>query len=249
MPLVRMEYGTVGQAYVLLARETGSMTMGKMGACLQFTVKEIDPSTGMLALSAQGSGFRIAGRLKPLSVPVCCQRRGDNVRAKNMDRSCLQRPGRSQHETSSRRSPVLRVRSYDVTGEAEEDGYDDEYQLEDIDIGASVYVKASPLPNWRAAWEDTNPESELEDDYGLGVRDTLQVGCCLVAPFVFSLKLLNCVHLILLSESQESRTLACPEGPHDSRCVQALENHCLFKGPAMQPHMWALLVTACLEAL
>ena len=46
MPLARMEYGTVGQSYVLLKRETGSMTMGKLGACLQFTVKEIDPSTG-----------------------------------------------------------------------------------------------------------------------------------------------------------------------------------------------------------
>ena len=41
-----MEYGTVGQSYVLLKREAGSMTMGKLGACLQFTVKEIDPSTG-----------------------------------------------------------------------------------------------------------------------------------------------------------------------------------------------------------
>ena len=70
-----------------------------------------------------------------------------------------------------------------MTGEAEEDGYEDEYQLEDIDIGASAYVKASPLPNWRAAWEDTNPESELADDYGLGVRDTLQVGICLMATF------------------------------------------------------------------
>ena len=46
VPLARMEYGTVGQSYVLLKREAGSMTMGKLGACLQFTVKEIDPSTG-----------------------------------------------------------------------------------------------------------------------------------------------------------------------------------------------------------
>lgn len=58
MPLTRMEYGSVGQAYVLLAREAGSMTMGKLGACLQFTVKEIDPSTGMLARSARGSGLQ-----------------------------------------------------------------------------------------------------------------------------------------------------------------------------------------------
>ena len=108
MPLARMEYGSVGQAYVLLAREAGSMIMGKLGACLQFTVKEIDPSTGMLALSAWSSGLRIAGSLKPLSVAACCQRRGDTVRANKIDRSCIQRPGRSQRETSSRNSPVLR---------------------------------------------------------------------------------------------------------------------------------------------
>ena len=46
VPLARMEYGSLGQCYVLLKREAGSMTMGKLGACMQFTVKEIDPSTG-----------------------------------------------------------------------------------------------------------------------------------------------------------------------------------------------------------
>ena len=60
-------------------------------------------------------------------------------------------------------------------GEAEEDGYEDEYQLEDIDIGAANYIKAVPVGNWRHMWEDTNPDSELPDDYGLGVRDSLQV--------------------------------------------------------------------------
>ena len=46
MPLARMEYGSLGQCYVLLKREASSMTLGKLGACMQFTVKEIDPSTG-----------------------------------------------------------------------------------------------------------------------------------------------------------------------------------------------------------
>ena len=62
-----------------------------------------------------------------------------------------------------------------MIGEAEEDGYEDEYQLEDIDIGASNYIKAVPLHNFRSVWEETNPDSELADDYGLGVRDSLQV--------------------------------------------------------------------------
>lgn len=46
VPLARMEYGSLGQCYVLLKREASSMTLGKLGACMQFTVKEIDPSTG-----------------------------------------------------------------------------------------------------------------------------------------------------------------------------------------------------------
>lgn len=35
------------------------------------------------------------------------------------------------------------------TGEAEEDGYDDEYQLEDVDVGATDYIKAVTVPNFR----------------------------------------------------------------------------------------------------
>lgn len=60
-------------------------------------------------------------------------------------------------------------------GEAEEDGYEDEYQLEDLEISAVNYIKAVSVPNFRKAWDDTDPASELSDDYGLGVRDSLQV--------------------------------------------------------------------------
>lgn len=67
-------------------------------------------------------------------------------------------------------------------GEAEEEGYEDEYQLEDIDIGAANYINATPLGNWRHMWEETNPDSEMGDDYGLGVRDSLQVHSSLHLP-------------------------------------------------------------------
>jgi coatomer protein complex subunit gamma len=73
-----------------------------------------------------------------------------------------------------------------AAGEAEEDGYEDEYQLEDIEIGAANYIKAVPVSNFRKAWEDTDPASEISDDYGLGVRDSLQVRtCCLLHPINF----------------------------------------------------------------
>ena len=70
---------------------------------------------------------------------------------------------------------MLRVVWVWAAGEAEEDGYEDEYQLEDIEIGAANYIKAVPVSNFRKAWEDTDPASEISDDYGLGVRDSLQV--------------------------------------------------------------------------
>jgi hypothetical protein len=47
-----MEYGSVGQTYVLLQRAPDSLAMGKLGANLQFTVKEIDPSSGQPPLLA-----------------------------------------------------------------------------------------------------------------------------------------------------------------------------------------------------
>ncbi len=35
------------------------------------------------------------------------------------------------------------------TGEAEEDGYDDEYQLEDVDVTATDYIKPVIVTNFR----------------------------------------------------------------------------------------------------
>lgn len=61
-----------------------------------------------------------------------------------------------------------------VLGEAEEDGYEDEYQLEDVDITPVDYVKALGVPNFRKAWEDLEADFELEHTYTLGDRDNLQ---------------------------------------------------------------------------
>ena len=46
-------------------------------------------------------------------------------------------------------------------GEAEEDGYDDEYALEDVEIAASDYIKPTLLGNFRAAWEGLPQEAEV----------------------------------------------------------------------------------------
>ena len=66
-------------------------------------------------------------------------------------------------------SPLLRP-----AGEAEDDGYQDEYQLEDLEVSPSDYVRAEAVPNFRAVWEELGEESEMADSYGLGTRDSIQ---------------------------------------------------------------------------
>ncbi len=46
-----------------------------------------------------------------------------------------------------------RVKEIDPsTGEVEEEGYNDEYQLEDVDITPADYVKPVVVPNFRKGW-------------------------------------------------------------------------------------------------
>ncbi|PON84890.1 Coatomer gamma subunit [Trema orientale] len=59
------------------------------------------------------------------------------------------------------------------TGEAEEDGVEDEYQLEDLEVVAADYMLKVPVSNFRNAWESMDPESEQVDEYGLGPRESL----------------------------------------------------------------------------
>ena len=47
---------------------------------------------------------------------------------------------------------VLKFTSKEVdpsTGEPEEDGYEDEYTLEDVDVNMLDFVRAAPIPNFR----------------------------------------------------------------------------------------------------
>ncbi|CAN6307395.1 unnamed protein product [Urochloa humidicola] len=59
------------------------------------------------------------------------------------------------------------------TGEADEDGVEDEYQLEDFEIVAADYMLRVAVSNFRNAWENMDPESERVDEYSLGVRESL----------------------------------------------------------------------------
>lgn len=72
---------------------------------------------------------------------------------------------------------ILRFKVKEIdpsTGEAEEEGYDDEYQLEDVDAKASDYIKPLYVSNFADAWEEAPEDSEVTDSYGIGQRESLQ---------------------------------------------------------------------------
>lgn len=66
LPLARMVYGEVGQSYVALTRPEGATLVGKLTNVLKFTVKEIDPTTGVHVL------FLCLDVLRP-PIRVCSQ--------------------------------------------------------------------------------------------------------------------------------------------------------------------------------
>ncbi|CAF1702280.1 unnamed protein product [Brassica napus] len=57
------------------------------------------------------------------------------------------------------------------TCEAEDDGVEDEYQLEDLEVVAADYMVKVSVSNFRNAWESMNEEDEHVDEYGLGERE------------------------------------------------------------------------------
>ena len=59
------------------------------------------------------------------------------------------------------------------TGEAEEEGVEDEYQLEDLEVVAADYILKVGASNFRNAWETMGPDFEKVDEYGLGPRESL----------------------------------------------------------------------------
>lgn len=60
-----------------------------------------------------------------------------------------------------------------TTGETDDDGVEDEYQLEDLEVVAADYVLKVGVSNFRNAWESMDPDCERVDEYGLGPRESL----------------------------------------------------------------------------
>ena len=60
-------------------------------------------------------------------------------------------------------------------GEPDSDeGYDDEYVLEDLEISMADFIHRAMKGNFSAAWDELGPENELEDTFALPSMSTLE---------------------------------------------------------------------------
>uniref|UniRef100_A0A0C9S951 Coatomer subunit gamma n=2 Tax=Spermatophyta TaxID=58024 RepID=A0A0C9S951_9CONI len=60
-----------------------------------------------------------------------------------------------------------------VTGDVEDEGVEDEYQLEDLEVTPADYMLKVGVSNFKNAWDSLGADNERVDEYGLGVRESL----------------------------------------------------------------------------
>ena len=60
------------------------------------------------------------------------------------------------------------------TGEADAEGYEDEYVLEDIEVNVADHVQKVMKPNFAASWEEVGEDNEIEETYSLSTMKTLE---------------------------------------------------------------------------
>jgi len=70
------------------------------------------------------------------------------------------------------------------TGEAEEPGYDDEYQVEDVELIISDYMQHTYIMNFQEKWDQLGDEFEVVETYSLNTAKTLQDGVNEVIGFL-----------------------------------------------------------------
>jgi coatomer protein complex subunit gamma len=90
------------------------------------------------------------------------------------------------------------------TGEPDSDeGYDDEYQLEDIEIAVADYVQRVMKGNFGPAWEELGEENELEETFSLPFKSLEEA----VKNIVVYLGLQPCERSDKVPEGKSSHTL------------------------------------------
>ncbi|XP_078517903.1 coatomer subunit gamma-1 isoform X3 [Lissotriton helveticus] len=70
------------------------------------------------------------------------------------------------------------------TGEAEEEGYEDEYVLEDVEVTVVDHVQKVLKPNFGAAWDEIGDEYEKEETFTLSSIKTLEEAVSNIVKFL-----------------------------------------------------------------
>jgi coatomer protein complex subunit gamma len=68
----------------------------------------------------------------------------------------------------------FQVKEVDSSGEVLDSGYEDEYQLEDVEITTSDYVAPVLVPDFQTAWEKMGEDCQVVETYSLSTLKTLQ---------------------------------------------------------------------------
>lgn len=71
-----------------------------------------------------------------------------------------------------------------ATGEPDDDGYSDEYVLEDIDVVVADHVQGIMKTNFMASWDEIGEEHEMEDTYALTSMKTLEDAVKQISQFM-----------------------------------------------------------------
>ncbi|XP_074832121.1 coatomer subunit gamma-2 isoform X1 [Carettochelys insculpta] len=90
------------------------------------------------------------------------------------------------------------------TGAPEDDGYDDEYVLEDLEVTVSDHIQKVLKPNFAAAWEEVGDDFEKEETFALSSIKTLDEA---VGNIIKFLGMQPCERSDKVPENKNSHTL------------------------------------------
>lgn len=90
------------------------------------------------------------------------------------------------------------------TPDDDDDGYEDEYVLEDVEVTVADHVQRVLKTNFSAAWDEIGPENELEDTYALTTVNSLEEAVKNIVQFM---GLQPCERSDKVSEGKSSHTL------------------------------------------
>lgn len=102
------------------------------------------------------------------------------------------------------------------TGEPDDEGYEDEYVLEDVELTVADHVQRVMKPSFAASWEEVGPENELEDTYALSTMHSLEEAIKNIIQYI---GLQPCERSDKVTEGKSSHTLFLAgvfRGGHDA---------------------------------